>query len=161
YGAYFSNVLNITPGIMAMVSLRADYFDSVGEKDTEEDDYDQFALSPNFGLVYQPVLDTASIFASYMNAFINVAPQQVFDPDGGCMRVESCEPGQASQWEYAVKTNLFADRLYATVSLYDSKVSDRVYPDPSNPKHSVRGGSVGSKGVEFDLSAQRVAGLSV
>src|SRR5690606_16724252 len=57
YGAYFSNVLNVTPGIMAMVSLRADYFDSLGEKNTEADDYDQFALSPKFGLVYQPLID--------------------------------------------------------------------------------------------------------
>ncbi|MEC3881009.1 TonB-dependent receptor [Parapedobacter sp. 10938] len=161
YGAYFSNVLNVTPGIMAMVSLRADYFDSLGDKSTAEDDFDQFALSPKFGLVYQPVLDKVSIFASYMNAFINVAPQQVFDQDGNFLRVQSFKPEQANQWEYGVKTNLFSDRLYATVSLYDIKVSDRVYPDPSNPNNSVQGGKVGSKGIEVDLSAHPMAGLSL
>ncbi|WP_257657928.1 TonB-dependent receptor [Parapedobacter lycopersici] len=161
YGAYVSNVLNVTPGILAMVSLRADYFDSMGEKNTDEDDFDQFALSPKFGLVYQPVLDKVSIFASYMNAFINEAPAQVFDQDGNFLRVQSFRPEQANQWEYGVKTNLFADKLYATVSLYDIKVSDRVYPDPTNPNNSVQGGKVGSKGVEFDLNAQPVAGLNV
>ncbi len=161
YGAYVSNVLNVTPGILAMVSLRADYFDSMGEKNTDEDDFDQFALSPKFGLVYQPVLDKVSIFASYMNAFINVAPAQVFDQDGSFLRVQSFKPERANQWEYGVKTNLFADKLYATVSLYDIKVSDRVYPDPTNPNNSVQGGKVGSKGVEFDLNAQPVAGLNV
>ncbi|MGV3761739.1 TonB-dependent siderophore receptor [Parapedobacter sp.] len=161
YGAYFSNILNVTPGIMAMVSLRADYFDSLGEKNTGEDDYDQFALSPKFGLVYQPVLDKVSIFGSYMNAFINVAPQQLFDQDGNFLRVQSFKPEQANQWEYGVKANLFSDRLYATVSLYDIKVSDRVYPDPSNPNNSVQGGKVGSKGVEFDFNASPVAGLNV
>ncbi|MFB2120680.1 TonB-dependent siderophore receptor [Parapedobacter sp. 2B3] len=161
YGAYFSNVLNVTRGIMAMVSLRADYFDSLGEKNTTEDDFGQFALSPKFGLVYQPVLDKVSIFASYMNAFVNVAPQQVFDQDGNFVRVHSFRPEQANQWEYGVKTNLFSDKLYATLSLYDIKVSDRVYPDPTNPYNSVQGGKVGSKGVEFDLSAHPVAGLSL
>lgn len=161
YGAYVSNVLNVTPGILAMVSLRADYFDSMGEKNTDEDDFDQFALSPKFGLVYQPVLDKVSIFASYMNAFINVAPAQVFDQDGSFLRVQSFKPEQANQWEYGVKTNLFADKLYATVSLYDIKVSNRVYPDPANPNNSVQGGKVGSKGVEFDLNAQPVAGLNL
>ncbi|WP_353183690.1 TonB-dependent receptor [Parapedobacter lycopersici] len=161
YGAYVSNVLNVTPGILAMVSLRADYFDSMGEKNTDEDDFDQFALSPKFGLVYQPVLNKVSIFASYMNAFINVAPAQVFDQDGSFLRVQSFKPEQANQWEYGVKTNLFADKLYATVSLYDIKVSNRVYPDPANPNNSVQGGKVGSKGVEFDLNAQPVAGLNL
>src|SRR5690606_22588739 len=161
YGAYVSNVLNVTPGILAMVSLRADYFDSMGEKNTDEDDFDQFALSPKFGLVYQPVRDKVSIFASYMNAFINVAPAQVFDQDGSFLRVQSFKPEHADQWEDGVKTNLFADKLYATVSLYDIKVSNRVYPDPANPNNSVQGGKVGSKGVEFDLNAQPVAGLTV
>lgn len=161
YGAYFSNVLNLTPGIMAMVSLRADYFDSLGEKNATEDDYDQFALSPKFGLVYQPVLDKVSIFGSYMNAFINVAPQQVFDQDGSFVGVQSFKPEQANQWEFGVKTNLFLDRLYATLSLYDIKVSDRVYPDPANPNNSVQGGKVGSRGVEFDVTAHPLTGLSV
>src|SRR3546814_3655204 len=39
YRAYFSNVLNITPQLMALVSLRADYFDSKGEKGADDDDF--------------------------------------------------------------------------------------------------------------------------
>src|SRR3546814_11763879 len=37
YRAYFSNVLNITPQLMALVSLRADYFASKGEKSDESE----------------------------------------------------------------------------------------------------------------------------
>jgi iron complex outermembrane receptor protein len=44
-----------------------------------------------------------------MNAFINVAPQQVADPDGANPRVKSFKPEHANQWEYGVKTNI----LYA------------------------------------------------
>jgi iron complex outermembrane receptor protein len=54
YSAYVSNVLNITPGLIAMTSLRADYFDSKGEKFATDDDYDQFSLSPRFGLYINP-----------------------------------------------------------------------------------------------------------
>ncbi|RYF99200.1 MAG: TonB-dependent receptor, partial [Chitinophagaceae bacterium] len=71
YSAYVSDVINFTPGLMLMLSLRADYFDSKGEKTTSEDDYSQFAVSPKFGLIWQPVRDKVSLFANYMNAFIN------------------------------------------------------------------------------------------
>ncbi|SDF43325.1 iron complex outermembrane recepter protein [Dyadobacter soli] len=161
FGAYASNVLNITPKLSAMVSLRADYFDSKGERSTSEDDFDQWALSPKFGIVYQPVLDKVSIFANYMNAFINVAPQQVTDLDGSNPRIKSFRPEHADQWEYGIKTNLFSDKLAATLSVYDIKVSDRVMPNPANIRDYTQGGKVGSKGFELDLVANPVTGLNL
>lgn len=161
FGAYASNVLNITPKLSAMVSLRADYFDSKGEKTTSEDDFDQWALSPKFGIVYQPVPDKVSIFANYMNAFINVAPRQITDPDGSNPRVKTFRPEHADQWEYGVKTNLFSDKLAATLSVYDIKVSDRVMPNPANIRDYTQGGKVGSKGFEIDVTANPVTGLNL
>ncbi|WP_221393780.1 TonB-dependent receptor [Dyadobacter sp. NIV53] len=161
YSAYASNVLNITPNIMAMVSLRADYFDSKGEKSDPEDDFGQFALSPKLGLVYQPIPDKVSLFANYMNAFINVAPEQVADADGSNIRVKSFKPEHADQVEYGVKTNLFSNQLHATVSVYDIKVSNRVMPDPNNPRNVIQGGKVGSKGFELELSSSPVRGLDL
>ena len=160
-GTYVSNVLNITPKLSAMVSLRADYFDSKGERNTSDDDFDQWALSPKFGIVYQPVLDKVSIFANYMNAFINVAPRQVTDPDGSNPRVKSFRPEHADQWEYGMKTNLFSDKLAATISVYDIKVTDRVMPSPANIRDYTQGGKVGSKGFEIDVVANPVSGLNL
>jgi iron complex outermembrane receptor protein len=161
FGAYASNVLNITPELSAMVSLRADYFDSKGERNTSDDDFDQWALSPKFGIVYQPVPDKVSIFANYMNAFINVAPRQITDLDGSNPRVKSFRPEHADQWEYGIKTNLFSDKLAATLSVYDIKVSDRVMPSPANIRDYTQGGKVGSKGFEIDLVANPVTGLNL
>lgn len=161
FGAYASNVLNITPKLSAMVSLRADYFDSRGERSTSDDDFDQWALSPKFGVVYQPVLDKVSIFANYMNAFINVAPRQITDVDGSNPRVKSFRPEHADQWEYGIKTNLFSDKLAATLSVYDIKVTDRVMPNPANIRDYTQGGKVGSKGFELDLVANPVTGLNL
>src|SRR5690606_25621213 len=75
--------------------------------------------------------------------------------------VQSFKPEHANQFEYGVKLNLLSDKLFATVSAYDIKVGDRVYPDPSNPNNSVQGGKVGSKGSESDLSDNPVTGLSL
>ncbi len=158
---YASDVLNITPNLMAMVSLRADYFDSKGEKSDPEDDFSQWALSPKFGLLYQPILDKVSVFANYMNAFINVAPQQVADADGSNTRVKSFKPEHADQFEYGIKTNLLSNQLHATLSVYDIKVSDRVMPDPNNPRNVIQGGKVGSTGFELELSSSPVRGLNL
>ncbi|MGO4291115.1 TonB-dependent siderophore receptor [Chitinophaga sp. RAB17] len=161
YSAYFSNVLNITPALIAMVSLRADYFDSKGDKNNPDDDYSQFAISPKFGIVYQPILNKVSLFANYMNAFINVAPQTVSDADGSNSRVKSFKPEHADQFEYGVKTTLFDGRLTGTVSVYDIKVSDRVMPDALNQHDVTQGGKVGSKGIEFEVSAHPLNGLNI
>ncbi|WP_298738731.1 TonB-dependent siderophore receptor [uncultured Chitinophaga sp.] len=161
YAAYASNVLNITPALNVMLSLRADYFDSKGDKDTDEDDYNQFALSPKFGVVYQPILNKLSVFGSYMNAFINVAPQQVSDPDENFTYVKSFEPEHANQFEFGAKGVLLGEKLTGTISVYEIKVSNRVMPDPANPLNVIQGGKVRSRGVELDLNAAPVQGLNI
>lgn len=154
YSAYISDVLNITPAITVLAGLRADYFDT-------KSDFSQWAFSPKFGLVYQPILDKISVFANYQNAFHNVAPIQIADPDGNNPRLKSFEPEQANQWEVGIKTNLLRDRLFATVSYYDIKVNNKVIGDPTNFYNSVQGGEVGSKGYEIDIIATPVKGLNL
>jgi iron complex outermembrane receptor protein len=161
YSIYASDVVNITRRLMVMVSLRADYFDSKGEKNTSDDNFHQVALSPKFGLVYQPVLDKVSLFANYMNGFINVAPQQVADADGSNPRLKSFKPEHADQLEFGVKTNLFANKLQATISVYDIKVADRVVGVPGNINDFTQGGKVRSKGIELDVNAQPFPGLNL
>jgi iron complex outermembrane receptor protein len=161
YSAYVSDVLNITPSLIVMAGLRADYFVSKGEKSTKDDDFNQFAVSPKFGIVYQPVPEKISLFANYMNAFVNVAPQSIAEADGSDPRVKSFKPEHANQWELGAKTILFSGKLSITASYYDIRVSDRVYPDPANQNNSLQGGEVGSKGFEFDLNANPVPGLNI
>jgi iron complex outermembrane receptor protein len=161
YSAYVSDVVNITPAVTVLVALRADYFDSRAEKSDPDDDFSQWALSPKFGLVYQPVLDKVSLFANYQNAFNNVAPVQVADPDGSNPRLKSFEPEQANQWEVGIKTNLFKDRLFATVSYYDIKVSNKVHGVAGTLYNFVQGGKVGSKGYEIETTANIFAGFSL
>lgn len=161
YAAYASDVINFTPALSAMLSLRADYFDSKGEKGDPSDDFHQFALSPKFGLVYQPIVDKVSIFANYMNAFVNVAPIQVTDVDGNNPHTKSFKPEHANQFEFGAKTNLFSDRFTATVSYYDIQLANRVTPTVGNINDYDQRGKVRSKGFELDLNANPVEGLNL
>jgi iron complex outermembrane receptor protein len=160
YAAYFSDVINFTPALSALVSLRADYFDSKGQFDDSSDDFHQFTLSPKFGLVYQPVIDKVSIFGNYLNSFLNQTPRQVADADGSNPRTKSFKPEHANQLEFGVKTNIINDKLSFTVSYYDTRVKNRVTTVVGNINDSDQRGAVRSKGFELDLSANPTEGLN-
>ena len=161
YSLYASDVLNISNNLSAMLGLRVDHFDNEGNLVNLDDDYNQTTLSPKFGLLYQPILDQLSIFANYQNGFTNVAPQLVGDPNAGSQTLETFDPEQANQLEFGIKTNLFNNRLNATISYYDIKVKDRVITDPSSPFNKIQGGEVESKGFEIEVNANPVKGLNL
>src|SRR3546814_20645754 len=90
-----------------MVSLRLDHFNTKGDLTTDEDDYKQTALSPKFGLVYQVLPERFSVFANYMNGFVNVAPATVSDINGENPITRTFEAEQANQAEAGINTALF------------------------------------------------------
>jgi iron complex outermembrane receptor protein len=155
YSAYASDVINIRKNLLAMASLRVDYFDNRGDVTTEDGKYHQAALSPKFGVVYQPIENKIALFANYMNGFKNIATQTVQG-----LGAKTFEPEHANQMEFGLKTNLFSDKLNATVSYYDIRVKNVVIGGTFN-EFSTQGGEVESKGVELDLNAHPVKGLSL
>ncbi|WP_236974659.1 TonB-dependent receptor [Membranihabitans maritimus] len=161
YSAYLSDVINITPSLSVMASLRVDHFINEGSTITAGDGFSQTALSPKFGVIYQQVLNQLSLFANYQNGFNNVAPRQVADVDGNNPRVKTFTPEQANQWEVGMKTHLFADILTSTISYYNINVFNKVLMDPSNPNNSIQGGEVESRGFEVDLVANPFPGLNL
>ncbi len=162
YSAYFLNVVAFEPiNLSAVVSLRYDYFSTKGDVSVTTDDYKQPALSPKFGLVYQPVKNKLALFANYMNGFSNVAPAQVGDKEGKNLHTKTFKPEQANQFEAGIKTHLKKDRLTASFSYYNIQVDKKVMPDPVNPFNSIQGGKVESKGFEMDIHALPFNGLSI
>jgi len=168
YSAYFSNVINFTPALSAMVSLRADRFINSGDVSTDADNYNQTAFSPKFGLVYQPIIDKVSLFANYMNGFANVAPGA--DRFEGVSTIRTFNPEHANQFEAGTKLNIFKDKIYATFSYYDIKVSDQVYvvetpsSDPANipaNQTSYQNGGQHNKGFEAEIVSNPVNGLNI
>lgn len=153
YSAYVSDVFNITPELMAMASLRIDRFDNMS--------YKQTALSPKFGVIYQPVKDKLSVFANYMNGFRNLGPSERFDTNGDPAGVAVFEPEHANQLEFGIKTNLFADILTSTISYYDIEVANQTMPDPQNILNTIQGGKSRSRGIEADLTARLFTGFNI
>ncbi|MBU2949104.1 TonB-dependent receptor [Tamlana agarivorans] len=161
FSIYASDVLNITENFSAMVGLRFDHFDNKGELSNSEDDYNQSTFSPKFGLMFQPILNKLSVFANYQNGFTNVAPTLVGDPSAGPQTLKTFDPEQANQLEFGIKTNLFSNRLNATVSYYDIKVIDQVITDPDSPFNKIQGGEVVSRGFEIEVNANPLDGLNI
>lgn len=166
YSAYVSDVLNITDQLIAMASVRVDYFDSKGTLDfisnKRTGNYNQFAVSPKFGLVYQVVKDQVSLFANYMNGFKNVAPktQPLPELDG------NFKPQQANQYEGGVKLNMLKNKLNFTLSYYDLKVNNLALPasiikEGVTYNYEVQEGTQRSRGIEADLNTSPVSGLNI
>ncbi len=159
--AYISDVINFTPKLAAMLSVRVDNFNGSPTAYSTVEVKNQTTVSPKFGLVYQPVLDKVSLFANYMNGFVNVDPVQVADADGSNSRIKIFSPEQANQTEFGVKTNLLHNRLSLTASYYDIQVRNKLMTDPNNINNSIQGGKVQSRGAELSLLAQPVRGLNI
>lgn len=155
YSMYVSDVINFTPQLSAMLSLRIDQFESETNSQT--------ALSPKFGVVYQPIADKWSVFANYMDGFSNVSPREEGDPANTAIptRMVSFEPEHAKQIEVGTKLNLFNKRLVASLSYYDIRVSNIVIERSDKPYYYVQDGKKYSRGVEFSLVANPVLGLNV
>ncbi|WP_167020163.1 TonB-dependent receptor [Chitinophaga sp. Cy-1792] len=161
YGAYFSDVLNFTDNFLVMASLRADYFDNKGSRNNltkvTSGNYNQAALSPKFGLIYQPVLKRVSIFANYMNGFKNIG--NTVQPDGS---VSSFKPQQANQLEGGVKLDLLNSKLAATISYYDIQISNSTRPEIKDSLvFTVQDGTQESKGLEVEVIGNPLPGLNI
>ncbi|CAL67156.1 TonB-dependent receptor [Christiangramia forsetii] len=150
YSAYVSNVLNITPALSVMASLRIDQF--------ENDSNSQTALSPKFGVVYQPIIDKVSIFANYMDGFSNVAPSEAIDQSTGETRRITFDPEHASQFEFGTKLNFLNDKLFATLSYYDIEVENIVL---GSGFEVTQDGTQYSRGFEARITASPIDGLNL
>lgn len=160
YSVYFSDVLNITDQLLLMASLRLDNFDDKGTYNVNTDktsgDYNQTALSPKFGAVYQIIPEKLSVFANYMNGFKNVGAST--QPDGS---VRTFKPQQANQKEGGIKASLFDGKLVGTTSYYDIYVTKVTRPDPEQAGFTIQDGDIYSRGFELDITVNPFAGLSL
>lgn len=154
YSAYVSDVVNITPALSAMASLRVDRFINEGDLSTNSDNYNQTALSPKFGVVYQPILDKVAVFANYMNGFSNVAP--ITTPTGN---IYTFDPEQANQFEVGTKLNMLNNKLVTSLSYYNTKVTNTVLQ--ISPEDYIQDGEQVNKGFEASITANPVTGLNI
>lgn len=155
YSAYVSDVLNITDRLLVMASLRVDRYLNRGTYypavDSTAGNYNQTALSPKFGAVYQVVKDKVSLFANYMNGFNNVS--------GSDFEGNTFKPTEANQWEGGMKFDF--NKVSATLSYYDISVTNVTRDDVDHPNFSIQDGTQKSKGYEAEVIANPIPGLNI
>jgi iron complex outermembrane receptor protein len=155
YSAYASDVLNVTDRLLIMAGVRVDRYFNGGTYDFATDvtkgKYNQTAFSPRLGAVYQIVKDKVSVFGNYMNGFSN---NEGSDFDGNTFK-----PSYANQFEGGAKFDL--DKISATFSYYDIKVTNMKYDDIAHAGFSLQDGTQLSKGFEAEIIANPVPGLNI
>lgn len=167
YAAYFSDVFNFTDRLSTMVSLRVDHYEyqgvyniatgvtagGLGANGTSAGPYNQTSLSPKFGVVYEISKDHLSVFANYLNGFLNKSGQAL---DGTPFK-----PEHANQTEFGLKGDVFNHRLVGTVSYYDIQVGNTLRQDPNDANYSIQDGTQRSRGVEVEFTANPFDGFNV
>ena len=163
--AYASDVLNITDKLLAMASLRLDYYDARPVADpsdgTVAKGMTQATLSPKFGLVYQVIKGQFSLFGNHQNGFVHPGFVNFYDAASDGLTNKLAKTEQANQWEGGVKLDLFNGRLSSTISYYDISVTNIITADPLHPNASVQNGTQYSKGIEAEVLANPFNGFNI
>lgn len=149
FGLYVSDVINWTDRLSTMLSLRYNRFEQ-----TYEGGFVQPSLSPKLGIVYQVVKDQVSLFGNFMNGFQNQGP--VEQPNGGLFKPK---PVFANQLEGGLKAELPGNKLGGSISYYHISIDNALRTDDA--QYSFQDGQQVSKGVEVELTANPLTGLSI
>ncbi|CAM3601078.1 TonB-dependent receptor [Flavobacterium gelidilacus] len=162
FGVYAQDLISFSEKIKVLAGIRYSYQDTRSDvlkysdgSITPTKNYDD-AFSPRVGLIYQPTKNH-SLFATYSNSFeINTGQ----DETG-----KALEPSIVDQYEIGIKNKLFTDKLYLNVTAYQIS-NDKFYQQSLANGNSysyvkVLTGEVRSKGVEVDITANPLKGLTM
>lgn len=150
---YASDMINVLPRLSAMLSLRLDRYKRQAVEG-DEDGYNQTSYAPKFGLVYELLPKSVSLFANYMSGFQNIAP--VSQPNGSR---QVLDPLFATQAEGGIKTELFEKKLSFTASYYRINIDNATRLNEE--LFTIQDGKQLSKGLDLELITQPVAGLNI
>jgi iron complex outermembrane receptor protein len=122
-------------------------FTAGGESEQIDD-----ALTPRLGLLYRPIPQLA-LFASYSQSF---RPSTALTASGAPLR-----PERGQGFEVGVKTELFDQKLLATLTYFDITKKNVAVTDPNNPLFSISTGEQKSRGVELDIAGELSPGWKI
>ncbi len=153
YGAYVSEVLNLTERLLVMASVRINRYVALGSNPVSK--YQQTSYSPKLGISYEIIQNALSLYANYNNGYNNTTAQ---DSVGNFLK-----PEYANQMEGGFKFDVFQHRLTGTVSYYDIKVKNKVRSVTSSTgnTYSIQDGKVRSRGIDVDILANPIPGLNI
>jgi iron complex outermembrane receptor protein len=169
FGVYAQDLISFTEKIKLLAGIRWSWQESQTETHdltknpltiTQSAKKLDNAFSPKLGLVYQPLKDL-SVFASYSNSF---TPNT-----GTTVDLQPIKPSIIDQYEAGIKKDFWRGLLSTNVTVYQITNSNLAQTaefkaDGSNNTDSTiktLSGETKSKGVEVDITARPIEGLSI
>lgn len=169
FGVYVQDLISFTDKIKLLAGLRWSWQESQTETHdltknpktiTESAKKLDNAFSPKVGLVYQPTRDM-SVFASYSNSF---TPNT-----GTTVDLQPIKPSIIDQYELGIKKDFWKGVLSTNVTVYQITNSNLAQTAEFKADGSINtdttiktlSGSTKSKGVEVDVTARPIDGLSI
>lgn len=169
FGVYAQDLISFTDKIKLLAGLRWSWQESQTETHdltknpktiTESAKKSDNAFSPKVGLVYQPTRDM-SVFASYSNSF---TPNT-----GTTVDLQPIKPSIIDQYELGIKKDFWKGVLSTNVTVYQITNSNLAQTAEFKADGSINtdttiktlSGSTKSKGVEVDVTARPIDGLSI
>jgi iron complex outermembrane receptor protein len=160
-GVYLQDLISVSEKIKVLAGVRFSYLESFSKIYTystgitaNTSTYDH-AISPRFGLVYQPI-KTMAIFSSYSNSF---TPNTGVDVSG-----KALVPSLIDQVEVGMKNDFYKGLLSVNVTAYQIVNSNlaQMSLDNGNTNTNVKelAGEVTSKGCELDITTKIWKGLA-
>jgi iron complex outermembrane receptor protein len=162
FGIYAQDLISFSEKWKALAGIRYSY------QDTESNVYkysdlsnaatvnNDGAFSPKLGIIFQPTTNH-TLFASYSNSFeLNTGQNE-----SGA----SLDPSIVDQFEVGIKNILFKNKLFVNLTLYQIS-NDTFYQQSLSNGNTysyikVLAGEVTSKGLEIDITANPINGLSI
>ncbi|HEY8066277.1 MAG TPA: TonB-dependent receptor [Methylosinus sp.] len=137
------------------VVVRSNGFAGKGDLTTDNSE----RVTPRFGLLWRPIREL-SLYASYVENF--GAAGGLAGPAGA---QQILPPQTAEQWEVGVKTELFDQRLTATIAYFNLIKQHVATPDPDPTRAAlgfqVSAGEIRNKGFELDVAGEVLPGWKV
>ena len=169
FGVYAQDLISFTDKIKLLAGLRWSWQESQTETHdltknpktiTESAKKLDNAFSPKVGLVYQPTRDM-SVFASYSNSF---TPNT-----GTTVDLQPIKPSIIDQYELGIKKDFWKGILSTNVTVYQitnsnlAQTAEFKADGSNNTDTNIKtlSGETKSKGVEVDITARPIEGLSI
>jgi len=167
FGIYFQDLISIKEKIKILAGIRwswqaaqAENNNLISNSITTDEKRISSAFSPKIGIVYQPTNNT-SIFTSYSNSFTPNTGVTIYN--------ETLKPSIIDQYEIGIKKDFLKGLLSTNFTLYTiinnnlAQTAELNLDGTPNTNSNIKtlNGETTSQGLEIDISANPIEGLSI
>lgn len=167
FGIYAQDLISITDKFKVLTGLRWSWQEALAENSnlvtntiTEDAKIKNTAFSPKLGLVFQPTKNS-SLFGSYSNSF---------SPNTGVtIKNETLEASIIDQFEIGIKKDFWKGIISSNITFYQITNSNFAQTAEYNSEGVINtnanikslSGETKSQGIELDITAQPIEGMTV